>query len=146
MVKLTEEELRKLVQEEIDSLSEEELNELMPFAGLGKGIKQSVKGAVKGLAKGYREGRAEAVKAKLQKKYGKKVSQLKNDASKLAAAANKEIERQKTIYKDELKDSKSLDAIQNNLASIINGLANIEKAFVARQAGLAEDDTQGSEE
>ena len=48
MAKLTEEELRKLVQEELDSLSEEELNELLPFAGLGKGIKQAAKGAMKG--------------------------------------------------------------------------------------------------
>jgi hypothetical protein len=142
MAKLTEEELRKLVQEELDSLSEEELNELLPFAGLGKGIKQAAKGAMKG----YRQGRADAVKAKLQKKYGKKVSQLKVDASKLAAAASQEIEKQKKIYKDELKDSKSLDAILNNLAAVVRGLGGIEKAFAARQQAVSEDDSQGSEE
>jgi hypothetical protein len=142
MAKVTKELIEQLIVEEIESISEEELNELLPFAGLGKGIKQAAKGALKG----YRAGRSDAVKAKLQKKYGKKITQLKDDASKLVAAASKEIERQKSIYKDELKDSKSLDAILNNLAAVVRGLGGIEKAFAARQQAMSEDDSQGSEE
>jgi hypothetical protein len=142
MAKLTEEELRKLVQEEIGNLSEEEINELLPFAGIGKGIAQATKGAVKG----YRKGRADAVKAKLQKKYGKQIAILKNNATKLAASATKEIERQKKIYKDELKGSKSLDAILNNLTAIVTDLSDIEKAFSARERAVSEEDNAGGEE
>lgn len=142
MAKLTEEELRKLVQEELDSLSEEEINELLPFAGIGKGIRQAASGAVKG----YRKGRADAVKAKLQKKYGKQIAVLKNNAAKIASAATKEIQRQKKIYKDELEGSKSLDAILNNLTAIVTDISDVEKAFAARERAVSEEENVRGEE